>query len=78
MSSRPHPALFESTHSALLLTSPLSLGAHVRDRAPDAICKSNLDKSFWILRELGRGLMRADHGTAAEFDFTGCPEGILI
>jgi hypothetical protein len=78
MSSRPHPALFESTHSALLLSSPGKPARPDRDTAPDAICKSDLDKSFWILRELGRCLVLVDHGAAAELDFTGCPQGIPI
>jgi hypothetical protein len=54
MSSRPHPSLFEATRSALLLPRPAA------DRIPTQVdladfCKSNLDKSFWILRELVRG-----------------------
>ena len=58
MSSRPHTSLFESTRSALLL--PRS--------APDTILgqahrrKANLDKNFWILRELGRVLVLVDNG----------------
>ena len=73
MSSRPHPALFESTRSALLL--PRS--------APDRIpghaypCKSNLDKNFWILRELGRELVLVDHGAGLP-DFGPFTEGIPI
>lgn len=57
MSSRPHPSLFEATRSALRLPHPAA------DRIPARVdladcCKSSLDKSFWILRELGRGLVR--------------------
>ena len=70
MSSRPHPSLFESTRSALLL--PRS--------APDRILgqahrrKANLDKNFWILRELGRELVLVDHGAGLP-DFSWCAEG---
>lgn len=71
MSSRLHPSLFESTRSALLL--PRS----APDRIPDPayLCKSNLDKNFWILRELGRELVRVDHGAGLP-DFGRFPEGI--
>jgi hypothetical protein len=76
MSSRPHPALFEATRSALLLPRPAA------DRIPARVdhadfCKSNLDKSFWILRELGRGLVLVDHGAGLP-DFSRFPEGIPI
>jgi hypothetical protein len=58
MSSRPHAALFEATRSALLLPRPTA------GRIPAGFdsCKSNLDKSFWILRELGTGLALVDPG----------------
>jgi hypothetical protein len=58
MSSRPHPSLFESTRSALLL--PRSAPDRTAD--PTYRCKSNLDKNFWILRELGRVLVLVDNG----------------
>ena len=64
MSSRPHPALFEATRSALLLPRPAA------DRIPArgdsaGFCKSNLHKSFWILRELERELALVDHRRGA-------------
>jgi hypothetical protein len=73
MSSRPHPSLFESTRSALLLPrsalDPIPGHAHR--------CKSNLDKNFWILRELGRELVLVDRGAALP-DFGRFTEGIPI
>jgi hypothetical protein len=56
MSSRSHPALFETTHSALLLTRGSGAGAPASDRTVDDGHKFNLDKSFWMMRELGRSL----------------------
>ena len=73
MSSRPHPALFESTRSALLL--PRSAPARILDHAYRR--KSNLDKNFWILRELGRVLVLVDHGAGLP-DFGRFTEGIPI
>jgi hypothetical protein len=76
MSSRPHPALFEATRSALLLPRPAA------DRIPARVDsaylrKSNLDKSFWVLRELGRELALVDHGAGLP-DFSRFPEGIPL
>jgi hypothetical protein len=55
MSRRPHISLFETTHSALQLpTKPV-----LTDPRPGAVnggYNLSLDKSFWILRELGRHL----------------------
>ena len=56
MSSRSHPALFETTHSALLLSRGPGAGAPAPNLAADEGHKFNLDKSFWIMRELGRSL----------------------
>ena len=56
MSRRPHLSLFETTTSALQLsakpvhTAPGSFGGAVDGH------NLSLDKSFWILRELGRHL----------------------
>lgn len=71
MSSRPHPALFDTTHSALLLPHP---GTPPR-RAAHVDGKPNLDKNFWIMRELGRYLALVDHGVGM-LDLARCPEGI--
>jgi hypothetical protein len=76
MSSRPHPALFEATRSALLLPRPAAARIPARVDHAD-FCKSNLDKSFWILRELGRELVLVDHGAGLP-DFSQFPEGIPI
>ena len=47
MSSRPHPALFEATRSALLL--PRQAADRIPARVdPAESCKSNLDKSFGL------------------------------
>ena len=55
MSRRPHLSLFETTHSALQLpTKPV-----LTDPRSGAVIDGHnlsLDKSFWILRELGRHL----------------------
>jgi hypothetical protein len=72
MSSRPHPSLFEATRSALLLPHPAADGIPARLSLAD-LCKSNLDKSFWILRELGRGLVLVDPGVGLP-DFSPWPE----
>lgn len=72
MSSRPHPVLFEVTRSALLLPCPT--GGRVR--LPVDLLdfpKSNLDKSFGIMHEPGRHLVRGDHGVSLP-DFGQCPE----
>jgi hypothetical protein len=61
MSSRPHPALFEATRSALLLPCLAADRIPTRVDAAD-FCKSKMDRSFWILRELGRELVLVDHG----------------
>ena len=54
MSSRPCRTLFETTRSALRLQT-------------DA--KSSLDKSFWILRELGSDLILAGHTHGGQVRF---------
>jgi hypothetical protein len=56
MSSRSGRALFETTFSAL--RPPTNAGGRTRlpAEAPDNDAKSNIDRSFWMLRELGRGL----------------------
>ena len=74
MSSRPHPVLFEVTRSALLLPCPT--GGSIRLPADHLdFPKSNLDKNFGTLRELGRHLVRGDPGVSLP-DFGQCPEGI--
>jgi hypothetical protein len=40
-------------------------------------CKSNLDKNFWILRELGRHVVLVEQGANLP-DFGRCPEEIPI
>lgn len=72
MSSRSHPALFEATRSALLLPRPAAHGIAARP-SPADLYKSNLDKSFWILRELGRELALVDPGVGLP-DFSQWPE----
>jgi len=74
MSSHPLPALFDTTHSALLLPHPAGTGVRPRTVAADS-SKSNLDKNFWIMRELGRYLALVDHGVGL-LDLARCPEGI--
>ncbi len=74
MSSRPHPPLFETTHSALLLPRPTGGGRPATVASGDNR-KSNLDKNFWILRELGRYLTLVDHGVEL-LDLSRCPEGV--
>ena len=74
MSSRTYPGLFETTHSALLLPCPI--GAGLPPSGSDAGGrKSNLDKSFWIMRELGRYLGGVDHRVGL-LDLARCPERI--
>lgn len=58
MSSRSHPVLFETTHSALLLSRGPGALASGSDLPADDGHKINLDKIFWILHELGRSLER--------------------
>jgi hypothetical protein len=55
MSSRSHPVLFEVTRSALLLPRPTDGGIRGPVNPVD-FSKSNLDKNFWILHELGKHL----------------------
>ncbi|MEP6687751.1 MAG: hypothetical protein ABJC36_05330 [Gemmatimonadales bacterium] len=74
MSSHPHSALFDTTHSALLLPRPADRGMPSHG-ADDVNGKSNLDKNFWIMRELGRYLALVDHGVGM-LDLARCPEGI--
>jgi hypothetical protein len=76
MSSRSHPALFETTHSALLLPHPTGRGIPASVDLVD-IRNSNLDKDFWILRELGRCLVLVDHGPGL-LDLSRYPEEIPI
>ena len=73
MSSR---SLFEVTRSALLLPRPTGGGIPV---PVDLVhfCKSNLDKNFWMLRELGRHVILVEHGADLP-DFGRCPEGIGV
>jgi hypothetical protein len=73
MSSR---SLFEVTRSALLLPRPTGGGIPV-PVGPVHFCKSNLDKNFWILRELGRHLVLVDHWVGLP-EFGRCPEEIPI
>jgi hypothetical protein len=56
MSSRSGRALFETTFSAL--PPPTNAGGRTQlpAEAPANDPKSNIDRSFWMLRELGRGL----------------------
>jgi hypothetical protein len=56
MSSRSCRALFETTFSALSLQTGASGRVRLPAEVPDNDPKSNIDKSFWMLRELGRGL----------------------
>ena len=74
MSSHSLPGLFETTHSALLLPHPAGTGMPPRSVAGD-IRNLNLDKNFWIMRELGRYLALVDHGVGM-LDLARCPEGI--
>lgn len=55
MSRRPHLSLFETTHSALQLPSK-PVPADPLSGAVASGHNLSLDKSFWILRELGRHL----------------------
>jgi [ribosomal protein S5]-alanine N-acetyltransferase len=59
MSSRSCRALFETTFSALHLQTDAGGRISLPARTPDNDHKSNIDKSFWMLRELGRGLALA-------------------
>jgi hypothetical protein len=72
MSSRPHPVLFEVTRSALLLPCPTGGSLRMPVDLLD-FPKSNLDNDFVNLRELGRHLVRGDHGVSLP-DFGQCPE----
>ena len=74
MSSRSHPALFETTHSALLLPCPTGGGIPAPGDSVDRR-KSNLDKSFWVLREMGRRVALVDHGVGL-LELSRCPEPI--
>ena len=65
MSSHSDPVLFDATRSALRLPRPTS-GR-----------KSNLDKNFWILRELGRHVVLVEHGADLP-DFGRSPEEFPI
>ena len=76
MSSRSDPVLFDATRSALRLPRPIAGRVPLQVDLAD-FCKSNLDKNFWILRELGRELVLVDHGAGLP-DFGRCPEEIPI
>ena len=72
MSSRSDPVLFDATRSALRLPRPTGRRIPVQ---VDAVYfrKSNLDKNFWMLRELGRHVVLVEHGADLP-DFGRCPE----
>jgi hypothetical protein len=76
MSSRTHPALFDATRSALRLPRPM-VGRNPRRVDAADFCKSNLDKNFWILRELGRHVVLVERGADLP-DFGRYPEEIPI
>jgi hypothetical protein len=73
MSSR---SLFEVTRSALLLPRPTGGGIPAPVDSVD-VRKSNLDKNFWILRDLGRHLVLVDRWVALP-EFSRCPEEVPI
>jgi hypothetical protein len=76
MSSRSHPALFDATRSALKLARPM--GGRIPVQVDAAYFrKSNLDKNFWMLRELGRHVVLVENGADLP-DFGRCPEEIGI
>ena len=76
MSSRPDPVLFDATRSALRL--PRAIGGRIPVQGDLAdFCKSNLDKNFWMLRELGRHVVLVEHGADLP-DYGRRPEGIGI
>jgi hypothetical protein len=76
MSSRPDPVLFDATRSALRL--PRAIGGRIPVQVDLAdFCKSNLDKNFWMLRELGRHVVLVEHGADLP-DYGRRPEGIGI
>lgn len=56
MSRRPHLSLFETTSSALHLPARPAAGGPDGSSAVVDSHNSSLDKSFWVLRELGRHL----------------------
>jgi hypothetical protein len=56
MSSRSCRALFETTFSALRPPTDAVGRTRLPGEASDNDPKSSIDKSFWMLRELGRGL----------------------
>ena len=76
MSSRSDPVLFDATRSALRLPRPIVGRIPVQVDLAD-FCKSNLDKNFWMLRELGRHVILVEHGADLP-DFGRCPEGIGV
>ena len=76
MSSRSDPVLFDTTRSALRL--PRAIGGRIPVQVDLAdFCKSNLDKNFWMLRELGRHVVLVEQGANLP-DFGRCPEEIPI
>jgi hypothetical protein len=76
MSSRSDPVLFDTTRSALRLTRAIGRRISLQVDLAD-FCKSNLDKNFWMLRELGRHVVLVEQGADLP-DFGPCPEGIGI
>lgn len=76
MSSRSDPVLFDATRSALRLPRPIAGRIPLQVDLAD-LCKSNLDKNFWILRELGRHVVLVEQGADLP-DFGRCPEEIPI
>ena len=76
MSSRSHLALFDATSSALRLPRPMNGRIPVQADA-DYFGKSNLDKNFWVLRELGRHVVLVENGADLP-DFGRGPEEIPI
>jgi hypothetical protein len=76
MSSHSDPVLFNATRSALRLPCPIGGLIPLQFDLAD-FCKSNLDKNFWILRELGRHVVLVEQGANLP-DFGRCPEEIPI
>lgn len=76
MSSRSDPVLFDATRSALRLPRPLVDRIPLQVDAAD-FSKSNLDKNFWVLRELGRHVVLVEQGADLP-DFGRSPEEVPI
>jgi hypothetical protein len=77
MSSRSYPGLFETTHAALLLPSAAAGAGTPLQVDPVDLRKLNLDKNFWILRELGRCVVHVDPA-AGPLDLSRRPAGIVM